>query len=68
MVALLASRLYDDAIRTDLPEFQAWALVYQAEAGDATAPARARAAAVGVDNPNLQLRIGALTGGRPDDR
>ena len=33
------ARLYQDALRTDLPEFIAWALIYQAEAGDLAGPA-----------------------------
>jgi hypothetical protein len=32
-----------DAVRTDLPEFTAWALIYQAEAGESTGLPQARA-------------------------
>ena len=34
LVMPLARRLYQDTLRADLPEFTAWALIYQAEAGD----------------------------------
>jgi hypothetical protein len=55
-----AARLYDHAVRSDLPEFLAWALVYQAESGDRGKIALATAAAEGVANPQLQARIQAL--------
>ena len=42
LVAPLARRLYRDALRMDLPEFTAWALIYQAEAGDLANLALAR--------------------------
>ncbi|WP_326551806.1 AfsR/SARP family transcriptional regulator [Micromonospora sp. NBC_01813] len=57
-----ADRLHDYAVRTDLPEFLAWALVHQAEAGDASRISLARAAADGVTNPLLQARLRALGG------
>jgi hypothetical protein len=60
--ARAAARLYDFAVRSDLPEFLAWALVYQAEAGDRGRVALARAAAAGVSNPALQARIESLPG------
>jgi hypothetical protein len=53
----LAMRLHADAIRTDLPEFQAWALVHLADGGDGTAPERARLAAREVDSPALLRRL-----------
>lgn len=58
--ARAAARLYGLAVRADLPEFLAWALVYQAEAGDRGRVALARAAADGVSNPALQARVQAL--------
>ncbi len=58
--ARAAARLYDLAVRSDLPEFLAWALVYQSEAGDRGRAAVARAAAEGVTNPVLQARVQAL--------
>lgn len=60
--ARAAARLYSLAVRGDLPEFLAWALVYQAEAGDRGRAALARAAADGVSNPALQARIESLPG------
>jgi len=63
VVALSAARLYQDAVRSDLPEFLAWALVYQAEAGDHAQIPLARTAAAGVTNPHLQARVQALPGG-----
>jgi hypothetical protein len=62
-VAPLAARLHDDAVRYDLPEFLAWALVHQAEYGDRTRIPLARTAAEGVTNPVLQSRVRALTHG-----
>ncbi len=58
--AAAASRLYDDALRADLPELLAWALVHQVEAGDTRRAGLARATAAGVDNPSLQARAEAL--------
>ena len=52
--------LYQDALRTDLPEFTAWALVYQAEAGDLANLALARTLAASIVNPELQARAAAL--------
>lgn len=60
LVTPLAVRLHDDALRADLPEFLAWALVHQARSGDTTALSLARAAAHKVDNPTLHARIRAL--------
>jgi DNA-binding SARP family transcriptional activator len=56
LVVPLASRLYEDSVRSDLPEFTAWALIYQAEAGEPASLALARAIARGVSNPALQAR------------
>ncbi len=56
----LAARLHVEALRDDLPEFQAWAAVHAAEAGDRASAAVARAAAAGVDSPGLHRRIAAL--------
>jgi hypothetical protein len=56
----VAARLHDSAIRADLPEFLAWALVYQAELGDVSRIALARTAAVAVDNPALHGRVDTL--------
>jgi len=56
----LAARLYRDAVRFDLPEFAAWALVHQARSGDRSRVALAQAAARGVDNPALHEAIAAL--------
>jgi len=55
-VAPLAVRLRADAVRFDLPELLAWALVYGAEVGDATGVAAARAVAQSVTNPPLHAR------------
>jgi DNA-binding SARP family transcriptional activator len=57
-----AARLYQDAVRSDLPEFLAWALVYQAESGDSSQATLAAAAAEHIDNPRLQARVRALPG------
>jgi tetratricopeptide (TPR) repeat protein len=56
----LARRLYQDALRADLPEFIAWALIYQAEAGDLANLPMVRTLAAGVVNPALQARAAAL--------
>lgn len=63
LVGPSAARLYEHAVRSDLPEFLAWALVYQAESGDHGQAPLARAAAGGVTNPVLQARVQALPGG-----
>jgi DNA-binding SARP family transcriptional activator len=60
LVAPLAARLHDDAIRGDLPEFLAWALVFQVESGDHARIPLARATADGVANPVLRARVDAL--------
>ncbi len=60
LVAPLARRLYRDALRMDLPEFTAWALIYQAEAGDLANLALARTLAASIVNPELQARAAAL--------
>jgi len=49
-------------LRTDLPEFIAWALIYQAEAGDRASLPLAQAMAGEVTNPALQARAAALDG------
>jgi DNA-binding SARP family transcriptional activator len=58
----LARRLYRDALAADLPEFIAWALIYQADAGDRECVPLARALAREVASPELQARAGALAG------
>jgi hypothetical protein len=62
LVLPLARKLYRDAVRDDLPEFIAWALVYQAEAGDHRNLPLAKAIARQVANPALQSRAAALDG------
>jgi hypothetical protein len=64
LVMPLARKLYQDAVGTDLPEFIAWALVYQAEAGDQAGAPLARTLAAGVSNPDLRARAAALEGSR----
>lgn len=64
LVAPAAARLYEHAARSDLPEFLAWALVYQAESGDHVKVPLARSAADGIANPDLQARVQALPDGR----
>jgi len=61
LVIPLAGRLYQEALRADLPEFIAWALIYQAEAGDAAQVPLARTMASQVVNPELQARAAALS-------
>jgi len=58
----LARRLYQHSLRADLPEFIAWALIYQAEAGDLVGLAAARVIAARVTNPALHERAAALDG------
>jgi len=60
LVIPLARRLYREALRADLPEFTAWALIYQAEAGDTAQLPLARAVASQVVSPALQERAAAL--------
>jgi len=60
LVMPLARRLYQHALRADLPEFTAWALIYQAEAGDLAGLALAQEIAAQVTNPALQARAVAL--------
>jgi tetratricopeptide (TPR) repeat protein len=60
LIGSLADRLYDFAVRTDLPEFIAWALVYRAESGDPAGAGVARTLAAGIDNPALRARAAAL--------
>jgi len=60
LVLPLACRLYRDAVRADLPEFIAWALIYQAEAGDQGNLPLAKAIAGQVTNPALRARAAAL--------
>jgi DNA-binding SARP family transcriptional activator len=60
LARLAAARLYEHAVRSDLPEFLTWALVYQAESGDRGKAALARTAADGIDNPSLLARVQAL--------
>jgi hypothetical protein len=61
LVVPLARRLYQEALRADLPEFTAWALIYQAEAGDTDQLPLAQAVASQVVNPALQERAAALS-------
>ena len=65
LVAPTAARLYEHAVRSDLPEFLAWALVCQAESGDQAKVALARDVAGGIASPRLQARVQALQGGQP---
>ena len=65
LVGPAAARLCEHAVRSDLPEFLAWALVYQAEAGDRAKIPLARTAAGGVTNPQLQARVQALAARAP---
>ena len=60
LVRPLAARLHADAMRMDLPEFVAWALVYQAEAGQRPNLSLVQALARQVSNPALQARASAL--------
>ena len=62
LVMPLARALYQDALRTDLPEFIAWALIYQAEAGEPARLPLARAIAEQVTNPALRARAEVLAG------
>jgi DNA-binding SARP family transcriptional activator len=62
LVPTLAARLYTDALRADLPEFIAWALVYRAESGDRAKAGLARTLAAEIDNPVLRARADALDG------
>jgi DNA-binding SARP family transcriptional activator len=63
LIAPAAARLYERAVLGDLPEFLAWALVYQAESGDHAKVPLARRAAAGIANPVLQARVQALPAG-----
>jgi tetratricopeptide (TPR) repeat protein len=65
LVAPAAARLYEHAVLGDLPEFLAWALVYQAESGDHAKAPLARRAAAGIANPVLQARVQALPAAEP---
>jgi len=65
LVAPAAAQLYEHAVRGGLPEFLAWALVYQAESGDHAKVPLARRAAAGITNPVLQARVQALPAGKP---
>jgi DNA-binding SARP family transcriptional activator len=64
LVIPLARKLYRDAVGHDLPEFVAWALVYQAEAGDHAGAPLARKLAAEISNPDLQARAAALADSR----
>ena len=61
LVLPLARRLYQESVRADLPEFIAWALIYQAEHGDQGNLALARSVAGQVASPALQARVAALS-------
>lgn len=65
--ASAAARLHDDAVRADLPEFLAWALVHQAELGDRSRIRLARTVVRDIDNPDLQARVQALRSNRVHD-
>jgi hypothetical protein len=60
LVMGLARRLYEEAVRADLPEFTSWALIYQGEAGDTAQVPLAQALASQVANPAVQERAAAL--------
>jgi DNA-binding SARP family transcriptional activator len=60
-VPALAGRLYQDAVRMDLPEFIAWALIYQAENGGPANVTLAKSIAAEVTSPSLHARITALS-------
>ena len=60
LITPLARRLYQDALRMDLPEFTAWAVIYQAEAGDLAHLPLARTLAASIVNPELHARAAAL--------
>jgi hypothetical protein len=62
-VAPAAARLYEQATQYDLPEFLAWALVYQAESGDHAKVPLACGISADIANPNLHARVQALQGG-----
>jgi len=64
LVRPLARRLYQDALRADLPEFIAWALIYQAEAGDRPSLRLAQVIAEQVANPALKARAAVLDDSR----
>lgn len=68
LVTLLARRLYQDALRMDLPEFTAWAVIYQAEGGDLANLPLARTLAASVVNAELQARAAALKDPRTGPR
>ncbi|WP_170127124.1 AfsR/SARP family transcriptional regulator [Kineococcus rhizosphaerae] len=59
-VLVAARRLEEQAVRADLPEFVAWALVHQVEAGDRDRRDLARDCARGVEDPALLARAAAL--------
>jgi DNA-binding SARP family transcriptional activator len=61
-VLRLARRLYKDAVRHDLPEFIAWAVIHQAESGDRRNLALARSLASQITNPAVRRRAAALGG------
>jgi DNA-binding SARP family transcriptional activator len=65
LIGPAAARLYDHAVRGDLPEFLAWALVYQAESGDNAKVAVARSVAAGLANRELHARVQALPASAP---
>ena len=62
LVQPLAARLFRDALRADLPEFVAWAVIYQAEAGEFGNLPFARTLTAQVVNPALRARAAALAG------
>ena len=55
LVIPMARRLYQDALQADLPEL-AWALIFQAEAGERAVVQLAQAVAREVSNPALRAR------------
>jgi DNA-binding SARP family transcriptional activator len=56
----LARRYYQEALRWDLPEFIAWGLLYQAEAGDEASRPLVHTLAADLESPALQARAAAL--------
>jgi tetratricopeptide (TPR) repeat protein/DNA-binding SARP family transcriptional activator len=64
-VAPAAARLYEQATQYDLPEFLAWALVYQAESGDDAKVLLARGVSADIANPDLHARVQALPDASP---
>ena len=60
MISPYLSKVLNKNKRTDLPEFIAWALIYQAEAGEVTNVPLALTLAASIVNPALRARAAAL--------